>query len=189
MEQSNPMAGADGLVRGFGSQPRVGLVHRDVSVQSRVAPADPPDQRLDGVDRRKRSRAERAGQFGDRCPDGIDRSHLPSLLRQRAALVRSFLGVRDWEEPVRSCTSRVVIVFVAIVLGFGVAGPAPAAPEGRADAPAGTMTWGVHITLASRWLDPGETEGIATPFMVLYALHDALVKPMPAGLYTSSLAE
>ena len=51
------------------------------------------------------------------------------------------------------------------------------------------MTWGVHITLASRWLDPGETEGIATPFMVLYALHDALVKPMPAGFYTPSLAE
>jgi len=56
-------------------------------------------------------------------------------------------------------------------------------------APEGTMTWGVHITLASRWLDPAETEGIITPFMVLYALHDALVKPMPAGLNTSSLAE
>jgi peptide/nickel transport system substrate-binding protein len=82
----------------------------------------------------------------------------------------------------RSCTSRVVIAFVALVLSFGGAGSAAAAPEG-------TMTWGVHITLASRWLDPGEAEGIATPFMVLYALHDALVKPMPAGLYTPSLAE
>jgi peptide/nickel transport system substrate-binding protein len=82
----------------------------------------------------------------------------------------------------RPRTSTALIVFVALVLGFGVAGPAAAAPEG-------TMTWGVHITLASRWLDPGETEGIATPFMVLYALHDALVKPMPAGPYTPSLAE
>jgi peptide/nickel transport system substrate-binding protein len=51
------------------------------------------------------------------------------------------------------------------------------------------MTWGVHITLASRWLDPAETEGIITPFMVLYALHDALVKPMPGGTNTASLAE
>src|SRR2546422_1869158 len=176
MEWSSPMAGADGLVRGFGSQPRVGLVHRDVSVQSRVAPADPPDQCLDGVDRRKRTRAERAGQFGDRYPHGIVRSHLPSLLPQRAALVRSFLDIRHWEEPMRSCTSRVVIAFVAIVLGFGVAGPAADAPAGRAAAPEGTMTWGVHITLASRWLDPGGTEGIATPFMGLYALHDALGK-------------
>ena len=50
----------------------------------------------------------------------------------------------------RSSTTRVVIVFVAFVLGFGAAGPAAAAPEG-------TVTWGVHITLASRWLDPGET--------------------------------
>src|SRR5262245_18027416 len=68
------------------------------------------------------------------------------------------------------------------VLSSGLAAPAAAAPEG-------TMTWGVHITLASRWLDPAETEGIITPFMVLYALHDALVKPMPAGINTPSLAQ
>jgi peptide/nickel transport system substrate-binding protein len=82
----------------------------------------------------------------------------------------------------RPFTSRVVIVLVALALGIGAPGPVAAAPEG-------TMTWGVHITLASRWLDPAETEGIATPFMVLYALHDALVKPMPAGTYTPCLAE
>src|SRR5881392_2416864 len=74
------------------------------------------------------------------------------------------------------------LVLVAVVLSVGGVRPAAAAPEG-------TMTWGVHITLASRWLDPGEVEGIATPFMVLYALHDAMIKPMPAGLYTPSLAE
>ena len=53
--------------------------------------------------------------------------------------------------------------------------PAMAAPEG-------TMTWGVHVTLAARWLDPSDTEAFITPFMVLYALHDALVKPMPGNL-------
>jgi peptide/nickel transport system substrate-binding protein len=68
------------------------------------------------------------------------------------------------------------------LLLIGLAAQAPAAPQG-------TMTWGVHIMLASRWLDPAETEGIITPFMVLYALHDALVKPMPAGINTPSLAE
>ena len=61
--------------------------------------------------------------------------------------------------------------------------PAFAAP------PDGTMVIGVHVTLVSRWLDPGETEALITPFMVLYALHDALVKPMPAGIMTPSLAE
>ena len=78
--------------------------------------------------------------------------------------------------------SRVLIGLVALILGLVSVRPAAAAPEG-------TMTWAIHVTLASRWLDPGDTEGIATPFMVLYALHDALVKPMPAGLYTPSLAE
>src|SRR3989454_7991054 len=56
-------------------------------------------------------------------------------------------------------------------------------------APEGTMTGGLHVTLASRWLAPAETEALITPFMVLYAIHDALVKPMPAGPNTPGLAE
>src|SRR5712692_4385622 len=68
------------------------------------------------------------------------------------------------------------------LLVCAAATPAGAAPEG-------TMTWGVHVTLASRWLDPAETEALITPFMMLYAIHDALVKPMPAGINTPSLAE
>jgi peptide/nickel transport system substrate-binding protein len=81
-----------------------------------------------------------------------------------------------------SVSSRLLVALLVLVLGGGVVAPAAAAPEG-------TITWAVHITLASRWLDPAETEGIITPFMVLYALHDALVKPMPGGINTPSLAE
>ena len=55
--------------------------------------------------------------------------------------------------------------------------------------PAGTVTAAAHITLASRWLDPAETDAEITPFMIMYALHDALVKPMPAALNAPSLAE
>jgi len=62
-------------------------------------------------------------------------------------------------------------------------------PRVATGAPEGTMTWGVHVTLAARWLDPSDTEAFITPFMVLYALHDALVKPMPGGDNTPSLAE
>ena len=61
-----------------------------------------------------------------------------------------------------------------------------AAPAFAAD---GELRYGLHVTLAARWLDPAETEAFSTPFMVLYAVHDALVKPMPAGMQTSSLAE
>jgi peptide/nickel transport system substrate-binding protein len=83
----------------------------------------------------------------------------------------------------RSFLARPGIAALLVLLLFAtVAGPAAAAPEG-------TLTWGVHVTLAARWLDPGDTEAFISPFMVLYAIHDALVKPMPAGDNTPSLAE
>ncbi len=72
-------------------------------------------------------------------------------------------------------------VLVALIV-LSAAAPAAAAPEGQ-------MTWGIHISLAPTWFDPAETPGIATPFMVLYALHDALVKPMPGNPMAPSLAE
>jgi len=59
----------------------------------------------------------------------------------------------------------------ASAIGFG----APLA--GRASN-AGQVTWGLHISLAPTWFDPAETPGVITPFLTLYALHDALVKPM-----------
>jgi peptide/nickel transport system substrate-binding protein len=56
-------------------------------------------------------------------------------------------------------------------------------------APEGQLTWGVHISLAPTWLDPAEAPGIITPYMIYYALHDALVKPMPGQPEAPSLAE
>jgi len=53
----------------------------------------------------------------------------------------------------------------------------------------GELRYGLHVTVPAKWLDPGETEAFSTPYMVLYAVHDALVKPMPAGMTTPSLAE
>ncbi|HUO64117.1 MAG TPA: hypothetical protein VMT97_10460, partial [Terriglobales bacterium] len=35
--------------------------------------------------------------------------------------------------------------------------------------PAGTMTFAVHVTIATRWLDPAETDAEITPFMIFYA--------------------
>jgi peptide/nickel transport system substrate-binding protein len=75
------------------------------------------------------------------------------------------------------------------MLALGLALLTPAARPGPAPAAEGQMTIAAHVTLAPRWLDPGETESAITPFLVLYAVHDALVKPMPAGLMTPCLAE
>ncbi|PYM24070.1 MAG: hypothetical protein DMD78_10195 [Candidatus Rokuibacteriota bacterium] len=64
------------------------------------------------------------------------------------------------------------------------------APAGSTSAaPAGQITWGVHISLAPTYFDPAETPGLITPFMVLYALHDAVAKPMPGQAFAPSLAE
>jgi len=53
----------------------------------------------------------------------------------------------------------------------------------------GEMRYGMHVTLPAKWLDPGDMEGFSTPYMIVYAIHDAMVKPMPAGMQTPSLAE
>jgi peptide/nickel transport system substrate-binding protein len=63
-----------------------------------------------------------------------------------------------------------------------IAGSATAAPEGQ-------MTWGIHISLAPTWFDPAETQGIITPFMVMYAIHDAMAKAMPGNATAPGLAE
>jgi len=47
----------------------------------------------------------------------------------------------------------------------------------------------VHVSLAPTWFDPAETNGLITPFMLLYAMQDAMVKAMPGQLLAPSLAE
>src|SRR5437879_119839 len=74
------------------------------------------------------------------------------------------------------------LIVLFLVVFAGVRAPAAAPPEGQ-------LTWPVHVSLAPTWFDPAETPGILTPFMVLYALHDALVKPMPGKPMAPSLAE
>src|SRR5215211_9020722 len=59
----------------------------------------------------------------------------------------------------------------------------------RAAAPQGQLTLAVHVSLAPTWFDPAETTALITPFMVLYALHDSMVKPMPGTLNAPCLAE
>src|SRR5262245_2453489 len=52
----------------------------------------------------------------------------------------------------------------------------------------GQMTWAIHVTIAPTWFDPAETPGVITPYMFMYAMHDALVKPMPGNPMFPSLA-
>jgi len=71
-----------------------------------------------------------------------------------------------------------------LLFAAGLAGEAAAQVK-----PEGEMRWALYVTLSPVWFDPGEVVGQLTPFWVLYALHDALVKPMPGNQMTPSLAE
>jgi peptide/nickel transport system substrate-binding protein len=74
-------------------------------------------------------------------------------------------------------TRRKVLAFAA--LGAASGGTAESALAARSQ---GQITYAVHISLAPTWFDPAETSGIITPFMLLYALHDAMAKGMPGQL-------
>ena len=81
------------------------------------------------------------------------------------------------------------LVMTALMM-LALAGPAAAQQRPAADKPDGEMRWALYVTLAPAWFDPGEVSaGNLTPFWILYAMHDALVKPMPGNLMTPSLAE
>src|SRR4051794_20656049 len=89
----------------------------------------------------------------------------------------------QYDDGSLSTTRRSVLALSALGLLAGTARQAAAA------GPNGELTIGVHISLAPTWLDPAETAGIITPFLVMYALHDALMKPMPGKSPGPCLAE
>src|SRR5690349_7329072 len=49
------------------------------------------------------------------------------------------------------------------------------------------MAW--MITIAPTWFDPSTAPPQITPFGILYALHDALVRPLPGQKMGNSLAQ
>jgi len=84
----------------------------------------------------------------------------------------------------RGPISRRKFLAASVVLGLVIGEERLASAEAQ-----GLLTWGVHISLEPTWFDPAETPGLITPYMVLYALHDAVVKPMPDNPLMPSLAE
>ena len=77
--------------------------------------------------------------------------------------------------------SLTAVLVIALFAAVAVE-PADAAPSGQ-------LTYAVHVSLAPTWFDAAETPSLITPFMVLYAMHDALVKFMPGAPQGKSLAE
>ena len=75
----------------------------------------------------------------------------------------------------------IVTLLVVATLSFGAAG--------QAIGQSGEMTMAWHVTLAPTWFDPSTAPPQITPFGMLYAIHDALVRPLPGSKMAPSLAE
>lgn len=80
---------------------------------------------------------------------------------------------------------RRVLFGSLLVIGVALGAASPVAagsPTGRA-----TIAW--HVTISPSWFDPSSAPPQITPFGMLYAIHDALVRPYPGHKMGPSLAE
>jgi peptide/nickel transport system substrate-binding protein len=103
----------------------------------------------------------------------------------------------------------IVLILMALLwvltAGYGETAPAPSTAilsnplakidikdadiEAARGTPKGKLTIAQHYALDPGWLDPLEHQAAATQLVYDYLVHDAMLKPMPQGLYTYSLAE
>jgi peptide/nickel transport system substrate-binding protein len=60
---------------------------------------------------------------------------------------------------------------------------------GASSQPDDQITIAFDVSISPSFLDPAETPGIGTPFVFMYAMHDALLKPMPGNNFAPCLAE
>lgn len=76
----------------------------------------------------------------------------------------------------------VMFVAVSILAALGAEVYAQSQPDDQ-------LTIAFDVSIAPSFLDPADTPGIGTPFVFLYAMHDALIKPLPGNDMAPCLAE
>jgi peptide/nickel transport system substrate-binding protein len=81
-------------------------------------------------------------------------------------------------------TRRLSIALSLITLALMLVAALPVAAQ-----PAGQAVIAFHVTVAPTWFDPSTAPPQITPFGVMYAIHDALVRPYPGQKMGPSLAE
>ncbi len=90
---------------------------------------------------------------------------------------------REWPLTMAHRRLSVALLTMAVLTLAGTHGFAgQPAPAGEA-----VIAW--HVTIAPTWFDPSTAPPQITPFGMLYALHDALVRPLPGQKMGPSLAE
>jgi peptide/nickel transport system substrate-binding protein len=79
---------------------------------------------------------------------------------------------------------RALLLVIATLLTIGGIRDVGAQP-----APAGEIVQAWHVTISPTWFDPATAPPQITPFGMLYAIHDAVVRPLPGQKMGPSLAE
>ena len=74
------------------------------------------------------------------------------------------------------------LVFLLLATGLPIASAAANEPAGKV-----VIAW--HVTISPSWFDPSTAPPQITPFGMMYAIHDALVRPYPGEKMGPSLAE
>jgi peptide/nickel transport system substrate-binding protein len=82
------------------------------------------------------------------------------------------------------CHRALAPILLAATLAFGAFGT-----QAVAATPSGRAVMAFHVTISPSWFDPSTAPPQITPFAVLYAIHDALVRPYPGHKMGPSLAE
>src|SRR5262249_870112 len=92
--------------------------------------------------------------------------------------------MRQCGTVLRIPASRFVSVLAVVLLALGMDQDVTGQPRPRAEA-----TVARPLTSGRTWFDPATAPPQITPFGMLYALHDALVRPLPGQKMGNSLAE
>jgi peptide/nickel transport system substrate-binding protein len=85
---------------------------------------------------------------------------------------------------IRRLPSAFVAALSGVLVAFAAAGSLAAEKE-----PAGRAVMAWHVTISPAWFDPSSAPAQITPFGMLYAIHDALVRPYPGEKMGPSLAQ
>lgn len=69
------------------------------------------------------------------------------------------------------------LAWLVVIVGLWTTGQRPsldAQPRPRDE-----LVYAMHVTLSPSWFDPADTPAQMTPYALLYALHDAVMRPLP----------
>ena len=88
-----------------------------------------------------------------------------------------------WEMRHMEHNNRIGLLFIVMGLVIGWLQGAHAQSQSP-----DRLVVALHVTIPSSWFDPVETPAQITPFGILYALHDAVVRPLPGERMAPALA-